>query len=255
MAEANNQDMYNYLDDNGLLYLWQKLKVMIPTKGSDLTNDLVWQSLTEVNALISAARTAIEAEIPTRTSELTNDSTWQTLQEIQTLISNARTAIEAEIPTAVSDLTNDLGFQTLSQVETLINNAISGITGIEFVFPDNDNLPRTGVKGSFYFIHEYTYTQVTPAGSEDPSSEGWYEVLNNYYILSTDTSVVSGKAYYTRSANPTDDGYLELVWVTKNSVSFWEVLGHVGEVDLSGYVKATQMHAITNAEIDVILAS
>ena len=31
-----------------------------------------------------------------------------------------------------------------------------------------------------------TYSAVTPVGSENPSSEGWYELINGKYILSTD---------------------------------------------------------------------
>ena len=41
-----------------------------------------------------------------------------------------------------------------------------------------------------------SYTLVTPAGNEDPSSEGWYEIVNDVYTLTADTTVTSGKAYY-----------------------------------------------------------
>ena len=42
-----------------------------------------------------------------------------------------------------------------------------------------------------------TYSAVTPVGSENPSSEGWYELINGKYILSTDTVVDSEKTYYS----------------------------------------------------------
>lgn len=41
-----------------------------------------------------------------------------------------------------------------------------------------------------------TYNAVSPVGSEDPSNEGWYELVGGKYILSTDTDVMSGKTYY-----------------------------------------------------------
>lgn len=43
------------------------------------------------------------------------------------------------------------------------------------------------------------YEPVTPVGSENPSSEGWYEYDEEHdnYILTEDTEVVSGKQYYT----------------------------------------------------------
>lgn len=45
----------------------------------------------------------------------------------------------------------------------------------------------------------YTYTEVTPVGTENPSEEGWYELSGTEYVLSTDTTVDSGKTYYTRN--------------------------------------------------------
>lgn len=41
-----------------------------------------------------------------------------------------------------------------------------------------------------------TYDAVTPVGTEDPSTEGWYELVGGEYILSEDTTVDSGKTYY-----------------------------------------------------------
>jgi hypothetical protein len=50
---------------------------------------------------------------------------------------------------------------------------------------------------------EYTYTAVTPVGTEDPSEEGWYErsgEAGSYiYLPTTDTTVDSSKTYYERS--------------------------------------------------------
>jgi phi13 family phage major tail protein len=50
---------------------------------------------------------------------------------------------------------------------------------------------------------EYTYTPVTPVGTENPSEEGWYERSGSagsyVYTLSEDTEVDSEKTYYVRS--------------------------------------------------------
>lgn len=40
------------------------------------------------------------------------------------------------------------------------------------------------------------YAAVTPAGTEDPSAEGWYELVDGDYVLTTDTTVDSTKTYY-----------------------------------------------------------
>lgn len=41
-----------------------------------------------------------------------------------------------------------------------------------------------------------TYVPVTPVGSENPSTEGWYELVAGSYILSEDTTVDEEKTYY-----------------------------------------------------------
>ncbi len=45
---------------------------------------------------------------------------------------------------------------------------------------------------------DYTFVKPTSAGYENknPVSEGWYEMVNGQFVLSTDTSVQDGKTYY-----------------------------------------------------------
>lgn len=45
-----------------------------------------------------------------------------------------------------------------------------------------------------------TYVEVTPVGTENPSEEGWYEYdsVNDTYVATEDTEVVSGKTYYEK---------------------------------------------------------
>ena len=50
----------------------------------------------------------------------------------------------------------------------------------------------------------YTYTEVTPVGTENPSEEGWYVLDGSDYVLTTDETVQSGTTYYTRDSGTTD---------------------------------------------------
>ena len=45
------------------------------------------------------------------------------------------------------------------------------------------------------------YTEVTPVGTENPSTEGWYELnaAGDIYTLTTDTTVAAGKTYYEKA--------------------------------------------------------
>lgn len=46
-----------------------------------------------------------------------------------------------------------------------------------------------------------TYVEREPVGNEDPSELGWYELVNNKYVLSADTEVVAGKTYYAKDTH------------------------------------------------------
>lgn len=41
-----------------------------------------------------------------------------------------------------------------------------------------------------------TYDAVTPQAGDNPSTEGWYELVSGKYVLSEDTTVDAGKTYY-----------------------------------------------------------
>ena len=46
---------------------------------------------------------------------------------------------------------------------------------------------------------EYTYTAVTPVGTENPAEEGWYVLVGDSYRLTTDTTVDENVTYYERA--------------------------------------------------------
>lgn len=54
---------------------------------------------------------------------------------------------------------------------------------------------------TFLYMGEtsYTYTAVTPAGTENPSALGWYENVGGEWVLSQDETVDAQKTYYTRA--------------------------------------------------------
>ena len=210
-----------YLDDNGVLYLWGKIKELvagaqgttdytllenkpsingitlqgnrttadlnidIPTKVSQLTNDSGYLTSTEVD-------TKITAKVPTSVSQLTNDSGYLTSTEVDTKIT-------AKVPTSVSQLTNDSKYQSDTQVAALIAAAVADIT--QFDYQIVEELPEIGTKGTIYLISAGTTEQQL---------------------------------------------YKEYIWIGTK----YEEFG--APIDLSGYVKSEELVAITNAEIDTI---
>lgn len=73
-----------------------------------------------------------------------------------------------------------------------------------------------------------TYIAVTPEGTENPSTEGWYEFDGTSYALSTDTTADSSKTYYKAE---------------QTTGKCWDVLS--GFVDLSPYQTKTLDTALT----------
>ena len=54
------------------------------------------------------------------------------------------------------------------------------------------------------------YTAVTPVGTENPTTEGWYEKVNGAYVATSDTTVDSQKTYYSKTTVVAADPYLPL---------------------------------------------
>lgn len=52
-------------------------------------------------------------------------------------------------------------------------------------------------------VPDTTYSAVTPEGTENPSTEGWYEESGGVYTVSTDATVGSGKTYYSATTTYT----------------------------------------------------
>ena len=64
----------------------------------------------------------------------------------------------------------------------------------------------TKVPMEFYILEKvdstpgtYSYTAVSPVGTENPSEEGWYVLDGDHYSLTHDTTVDTNKTYYERT--------------------------------------------------------
>lgn len=109
--------MAKYLDNNGLLYFWQKIKTTF-AKTSDLATVATSGSYNDLTD---------KPTIP-EGSDLTGYAT-------ETWVGNQ-------------------GYQTSSDVQSAINTALSGITGVKFEVVNS--LPATGNAGTIYLIQKAT---------------------------------------------------------------------------------------------------
>ena len=209
----------NYLDDNGLLYLIQKIKMWDSDKvdkvtGKGLsTNDF---DATYKAALDNLATNYVAAVSGKGLSTNDFDNTYKAA--LDGLATNYVAAVSGKgLSTNDYDNTEKAkvaAAQTASDVQTAIQTALASFVGIDFqIVADLASLPATGSKGIFYLV---------------PNGSG-------------------------------NDSYDEYIWLTINAgteqeTSRYEKIGKT-TVDLTGYVQTTDLVAITNNEIDTIVTS
>lgn len=130
-------NIYNRLDDNGLLYVLTLLKPIIDAAGEDNVIEIIQKN----GVALTVQNKTVNIEVPTDA-------------DIQGLIS---TALENG-----SD-----PYQTESEVQQLIDDELAGITGIDFQIVTA--LPSTGIKGVIYLVGTTTpydeYIWIEPTGS------------------------------------------------------------------------------------------
>lgn len=204
-----------YIDENGLLYLVQKIKTWLsgkansshthakseitdyadytlPTAGADTKGGIkVGAGLTMNGEVLSATGGGTADSVdwsnvqnkPTKISDFTNDSEFQNASEVESAITGK-------------------GYQTSSDVSGAIATAIANIQGISYSIVAS--LPSAGEAGVIYLIS---------------------------------------------NSGATPNSYDEYIWITDK----FEKIGTTA-VDLTGYLQNTDVTAITNAEIDTICA-
>jgi len=83
----------------------------------------------------------------------------------------------------------------------------------------------------------YAYSPVTPEGDENPSEEGWYELVGSDYELSEDVTVDSSKTYFIH-----EEQYVKSVIYVYNEASTTWVAQNSGDTYMP----------ITDAQIDAL---
>ena len=244
-----------YLDNNGLLYFWQKIKNTFVTKdGSKVLSDENYTTAekTKLSGIETGAEVndidtikvngttqtitnkAVDITVPTKVSDLNNDSGFLTTETDPVFTASAAYGISStditnwnakaeisDIPTNNNQLTNGAGYQTASEVESAINTKISSAYKI---------------KGSTTFAN---------LPSADSTREGFVYNITDSFTTTADFVEGAGKEY------PAGTNVV-IVNVGSNTYKYDVIAGFV---DLSPYLLSADLVAITNAEIDTIVAS
>lgn len=191
-----------YLDNNGLLYVWKKLKDTFVKK---LELDEVKNSIPKnVTELLDAENYALKSAIPTKVESLTDAGDYAKKSEIPHSVEGME-GIDAyakvtAIPKKVAELEDAMDFVKKAELTEEVKGLIGNVKSIEFSVVEE--LPTSGDKATIYLI------------SNDKGNNDSYDE----YIF------VNGK---------------------------FEKIGTTS-VDLSGYVKVSDITSITNGEIDTL---
>ena len=191
-----------YLDNNGLLYVWKKLKDTFVKK---LELDEVKNSIPKnVTELLDAGNYALKSAIPTKVESLTDAGDYAKKSEIPHSIEGME-GIEAyakvtAIPKKVAELEDAMDFVKKAELTEEVKGLIGNIKSIEFSVVEE--LPASGEKATIYLVS---------------------------------------------NAKGDNDSYDEFIWLNDK----FEKIGTTS-VDLSGYLKATDITGIKNEEIDAL---
>ena len=157
-----------FLDDNGLLYFWQKVKTLLADKvsvesGKGLSsNDYTTAEKTKLSGIATGANiNIIEAINVNGAAQAVTSKT-----------------VNISVPTNNNQLTNGAGYQTAAQVQALIANA--GHVKREIV----DKLPTTGDPNTIYMVLK--------SGSTGDTYNEYMYINNAWELIGSSTADLSG---------------------------------------------------------------
>ena len=208
----------------------KKVNITVPTQTSDLTNDS--------NFVEDADYVHTDNNYTTTDkNKLAGIANGAQANVIETIAVNGEDLtptskkVNIEVPENVSDLVNDSGFQTASQVSTTVNNAVS-------------NRPTT--------------TQMTSAiqeATEGLATETYVTQqlanINKKQVVTSTTQMTDANTIYLMANEGGEANNIYDEYIVYNGKP--EKIGTT-EVDLTNYVQESELVAISNGDIDNIMA-
>ena len=223
-----------YLDDSGLTYFWGKItgKFVAKETGKGLsTEDYTTAEKTKLNGIATGAEV----------------NTIDTVKVNGTALTPSSKEVNITVPTKVSDITNDSGFITGIN-STDVTTAL-GFTPYNATNPDGfqtasqvNGAIDAKISSAYKAKGSVTFANLPAAGS---SYEGFVYNVSDSFTTTADFVEGAGNTYPA--------GTNVVIINTTGSTYKYDVLS--GFVDLSAYELSADLVAITNAEIDTIVAS
>lgn len=257
--------MAQYLDENGLLYFWQKLKALLGAKvdkvsGKGLsTNDFTTAEKTKLNGIETGAEVNVLEGV--------------TVNGTVATITNKIAAVTT--PTKTSDLTNDSGFITSADVPegaaastTTPKMDGTAAVGTETAFARGDHIHPKDTSKANLASPTFTGTPKAPTAAKTTNTT---QIATTAFVQSVVGDYLTTSSAESTYAKKTDISgayiYKGSVEAVSNLPSTGNTTGDVYNVESSGMNYAWNgsdwdalgetftITSITNAEIDTIVAS
>lgn len=276
--------MAKYLDQNGLLYFWQKIvnKFVAKESGKGLsTNDFTTEEKNKLSGIAAGAQVNVKPDwnassgnaaeilnkptIPSKTSDLTNDSGFITEDQVPE-------GAVASNTTPKMDGTAAVGVETAFARGDHVHPSDTSKANIADVYAKTETYTQTEVDGKLNLkansattLSGYGIADAYTKSEVDGKLSAVYKPAGNTLFASLPTPSASnlGNVYSMMDAFTTDSRFIaseptqypigtNVVVVQVEDAYYFDVMA--GFVDLSGYIKTTDMVSITNQEIDTVVS-
>lgn len=263
--------MANYVSKDGLLYFWTLLKAKLNNK-SEIGHTHTSDDVTTMGTYSKGSSTSAIA---------TTDTLNQAIGKLEKRVDGKQAS--GTYVTASSTTSTETTLTTTSDAKVPTSKAVATyVTGLGYKTTDNDTKNTAGSTASTskLFIIGATSQAVNPqtysnancyVGTDNCLYSNGTKVLTSHQSLSNyynkteiDSKLTSAMRYKgskaSVSALPTTNNVVGDMWnVTDTGANYvwdgsaWDETGMV--VDLSPYAKTSDLVAVTNSEIDTIVAS
>lgn len=248
-----------YLDHDGLIYYHSKVKTALGNKvdkvsGKGLsTNDFTNTLKNKLDGIETGAQVNVIEGVNVNGSAVTPTNK----------------IVNLTIPTKLTDLTNDGNFvtdtnyvHTDNNFTTTLLNKLNGIaSGAEVNVQSDWSVTSTSsdayIKNKPTKVSDFTndsgFQNATQVQNAIDAALADITGIEFQIVQALPATGEKGVIYLVLNSGSGGNSYDEYIWITNGSTSSFEKIGTT-DVDLSGYVQYTDLAAITNSEIDTIVA-
>ena len=245
-----------YLDYDGLLYFWGKIKDKLNNKvdkveGKDLsTNDYTTAEKDKLAGIASGANKTTVEDV------LTSTSTTNALSAKQGKVLNDKIASINNVASGKGDMLKSTydadGDGVVDNAKALNGHEDSYFAKATDIPTKTSQLTNDSSFTTMSAVEEKDYQTKNQVTSAIASAIAGVTQFDMQVVTNLPATGKKGVIYLIAHEHGTNDSYDEYIWVTNGSTSNFEKLGNT-DINLSAYVKNTDLVSITNAEIDAIL--